>query len=280
MKPRVFTLIELLVVITIIAILAAILFPVFAQARERARAVACLSNTKQIGTALMMYTQDYDELYPAANAAVPPINNGALATIPIDGQLGPYLKNDQVWACPSDGGEINALSTTFFWDGRYDPLKGGTRKRRSYSYVIEINTREAGNRRDPNTGLGARFLPDGTFFPNGYSLASVDQPADTVGIVETYNPTESSANMGAYNGGLFTQCDHWKLAGRLPGQLAVEVGGCTANYTNLNNKPNPGHFTKSNFIFADGHAKAFGFPQVRTNDFALFKRTKSGSYAI
>ncbi|MGC4047413.1 MAG: prepilin-type N-terminal cleavage/methylation domain-containing protein, partial [Armatimonas sp.] len=61
---RAFTLIELLVVIAIIAILAAILFPVFAQAREKARQTSCLSNTKQIGTGLMMYTQDYDETYP------------------------------------------------------------------------------------------------------------------------------------------------------------------------------------------------------------------------
>jgi prepilin-type N-terminal cleavage/methylation domain-containing protein len=60
-----FTLIELLVVIAIIAILAAILFPVFAQAREKARSASCLSNLKQIGLAVMMYTQDYDEIYPA-----------------------------------------------------------------------------------------------------------------------------------------------------------------------------------------------------------------------
>ena len=59
-----FTLIELLVVIAIIAILAAILFPVFAQARAKARQTACLSNMKQIGTGLMMYTQDYDEILP------------------------------------------------------------------------------------------------------------------------------------------------------------------------------------------------------------------------
>ena len=61
-----FTLIELLVVIAIIAILAAILFPVFAQAREKARSASCLSNEKQIGLGLMMYTQDYDETYPTA----------------------------------------------------------------------------------------------------------------------------------------------------------------------------------------------------------------------
>src|SRR6478672_6965972 len=61
-----FTLIELLVVIAIIAILAAILFPVFAQAREKARQTSCLSNQKQIGTGIMMYVQDYDEKYPLA----------------------------------------------------------------------------------------------------------------------------------------------------------------------------------------------------------------------
>src|SRR5207249_4382724 len=63
-RKTAFTLIELLVVIAIIAILAAILFPVFAQAREKARQAGCLSNLKQIGTATMLYVQDYDETYP------------------------------------------------------------------------------------------------------------------------------------------------------------------------------------------------------------------------
>src|SRR3954467_2298116 len=67
-----FTLIELLVVIAIIAILAAILFPVFAQAREQARMSTCLSNFKQIGLGMMMYAQDYDETYPPSRVARPP----------------------------------------------------------------------------------------------------------------------------------------------------------------------------------------------------------------
>ena len=71
MKNRAFTLIELLVVIAIIAILAAILFPVFAQAREKARQTACLSNAKQLGTATIMYVQDYDETLPLINMAGP-----------------------------------------------------------------------------------------------------------------------------------------------------------------------------------------------------------------
>ncbi len=94
MKKSAFTLIELLVVIAIIAILAAILFPVFAQAREKARQTACLSNTKQIGTAFMMYTQDYDEYLPLTTYPLP--SNSWTD------QAQPYIKNRQLFRCPSD----------------------------------------------------------------------------------------------------------------------------------------------------------------------------------
>src|SRR4030088_3180573 len=102
-----FTLIELLVVIAIIAILAAILFPVFAQAREKARGTSCLSNAKQLGTAFQMYLQDYDEKAPARYAACPSTGPTDAANIPVvtqklwSGVIQPYVKNTQIFICPS-----------------------------------------------------------------------------------------------------------------------------------------------------------------------------------
>src|ERR1700753_1400447 len=91
-----FTLIELLVVIAIIAILAAILFPVFAQAREKARAISCLSNGKQLALSFMQYSQDFDEKFPNGINWYFPGGNGWAS------QLYPYTKSNNVYKCPDD----------------------------------------------------------------------------------------------------------------------------------------------------------------------------------
>lgn len=119
MRTRGFTLIELLVVIAIIAILAAILFPVFAKAREKARQTSCLSNCRQLATSYVMYAQDYDErtVMPAVfigEIAVP--GAGGPATPPGANvnwwrySLQPYIKNWQVFLCPSAAGVGNPSS--------------------------------------------------------------------------------------------------------------------------------------------------------------------------
>ncbi len=100
-KQGAFTLIELLVVIAIIAILAAILFPVFAKAREKARQTTCLSNMKQLGLGFLQYQQDNDELYPIGAKAT--TNNGPFSTgSGWAGMIYPYVKSTGVYTCPDD----------------------------------------------------------------------------------------------------------------------------------------------------------------------------------
>jgi len=99
MSRRGFTLIELLVVIAIIAILAAILFPVFARARESARTSSCSSNVRQLCLASLMYAQDYDEVLPCDYYAC----NSSTTHARLLAQMGPYVKNLQIFQCPSAG---------------------------------------------------------------------------------------------------------------------------------------------------------------------------------
>ncbi len=114
---RGFTLIELLVVIAIIAILAAILFPVFARAREKARQTSCLSNLKQLSLGFLMYVQDYDErVLDGWNALYACSNQW-------QGFLQPYIKNDQLCQCPS-GGTWTSYSSYNNYTWVYDHIRG------------------------------------------------------------------------------------------------------------------------------------------------------------
>jgi prepilin-type N-terminal cleavage/methylation domain-containing protein len=101
---KAFTLIELLVVIAIIAILAAILFPAFARARENARKTSCLSNMKQIGLGVLQYVQDYDGLVPATNAQGKDDEAYTAAA-----RIMPYVKSFQLFRCPSSGAPMGSI---------------------------------------------------------------------------------------------------------------------------------------------------------------------------
>ncbi len=157
---RGFTLIELLVVIAIIAILAAILFPVFARAREKARQASCQSNLKQIALGWQMYVQDYDETAPRYYQS--PSNFHVID------RLNPYVKNYQIWICPSGVG-TNCTSTSHNPETSLRQRIGPT----SYGYniIYEGGYGDWNNDGDTNDYLGWR---------NSKRLAQCTYPATTV----------------------------------------------------------------------------------------------------
>jgi prepilin-type N-terminal cleavage/methylation domain-containing protein/prepilin-type processing-associated H-X9-DG protein len=120
-----FTLIELLVVIAIIAILAAILFPVFAKAREKARQTSCLANVKQFNLAILSYAQDYDETLPMSTTLT---GSGAMS---LPDLIMPYVKNQQVMFCPSDKGGAVEIANVFALASI--PMAPGTMTRMGYT---------------------------------------------------------------------------------------------------------------------------------------------------
>jgi prepilin-type N-terminal cleavage/methylation domain-containing protein/prepilin-type processing-associated H-X9-DG protein len=159
---RGFTLVELLVVIAIIAILAAILFPVFAQAREKARQTTCLSNLRQIGAAAQMYAQEYDERLPGTELGEMGAEYHWIE------MLAPYTKNRDIFNCPSA-----AVQTL------YPP--NGIAAEFTYSYAMN-------DVHDPNGGhLGAAFQP----------LAAITFPSETLYIVDGW-PVATAAAAGTY----------------------------------------------------------------------------------
>jgi prepilin-type N-terminal cleavage/methylation domain-containing protein len=230
-KRRAFTLIELLVVIAIIAILAAILFPVFAQARDKARQTACISNIKQIGMALIQYVQDYDELLP--HHAGDPANFMADTAVPNwCRNIQPYAKNTGIYSCPS--AELSPTITN-----------PGTQARNSYQ------------------GNGVVLSRLGT------SLARIPAPADIVFAQENYYSWVTAWNRPTQtNGATATpaQFRYWHLVDcrpQFPGVPRLpDQPGCGEQY-------NSRHFEGGSVLYVDGHAKFKKFRSMRSRDFGL-----------
>jgi prepilin-type N-terminal cleavage/methylation domain-containing protein/prepilin-type processing-associated H-X9-DG protein len=227
-----FTLIELLVVIAIIAILAAILFPVFAQARDKARQAGCLSNTKQIGTAIQMYAQDYDETLPQYwdDPAGEPNNKGAKNDNPLGywhNQIQSYVKNYQVFICPSAKTALERLVDT----GEGTPAE----RRKLYTGLA---WRGSGS-------YGWNFWYLGAWPGQTYRLAQVTNPTETIAVAEitrlsnagvVYPPPSA---VGTPDYALWV----WKK------NMTQRAGG----WTNFAAR----HGDGNNLVFVDGHSKWF-----------------------
>lgn len=228
-----FTLIELLVVIAIIAILAAILFPVFAQAREKARNISCISNLRQLGTAFQMYLQDFDEKVMSRYDACPqtgPVNaDQKLWTA----SLQPYVKNKQIMICPS-ASNTNYCDAWKDWNGK-DALNN--RGRLSIGYNQTIN----GFYYNIGDGCGQQILP---------ALASIVAPTKNVMFADSV-PGDVS---GGYRGYLF-------------GNTASNVPYIGTPAGSLGSR----HSEGTSMTFFDGHAKWAKTTTILGNPNAPFK---------
>ncbi len=233
-KPTGFTLIELLVVIAIIAILAAILFPVFARARENARRASCQSNLKQIGLGILQYTQDYDEKYPGSFRDQPGGAGGGGCNGPrvsYAQMIFPYVKSTQVFVCPSATGLLDNSCGSKFGPGTSNPDIAVTGI--SYAYN-NINTNYPWT-----TGPDAPGCPGLSDDGCGPAMADVTSPAITILLVD-------GAEQGRTN-----EYNIW-TADQIDGHSAINY-----NQANGNNKwPAKRHLETANLLFFDGHVKA------------------------
>jgi len=233
-KLKAFTLIELLVVIAIIAILAAILFPVFAQAKEAAKRTACLSNAKQIGLALVMYAGDADDTAPT------PYEFFGSAPVVLEDtwqEVSPYIKTEQLFFCPDDGVKNCDLDEGLpVTTGTGDPC---------ISYGSNWGPMQSFFKNSVEGGLYTTFeyLPAGgpynTFACPGISMTSIASPADMFAFGDSEDTPWYTVCMGS----ILSRT--W---------LASELSnpGAGANLTSITQVRHAGRF---NFNFTDGHAK-------------------------
>ncbi|MBC8139524.1 MAG: DUF1559 domain-containing protein [Fibrella sp.] len=245
-----FTLIELLVVIAIIAILAAILFPVFAQAREKARQTSCLSNVKQLGLAALQYSQDFDESMPQGLSAS--WENSWINDIL------PYVKTYDIFRCPSDSPEGLQPTAEYLGVG--------------ISYAANVY---CGDKANGPWGFGGAFgvteTPTHPFWNDTPTVADFSRPADTIMIAEKHFETSNTRLRGAEwtdpknsapvigNQGNFGWFLSWMSKGSNDQYSQIPDGGRPADAKFPNGRTGgvtAKHSEFANFVFVDGHAKA------------------------
>jgi len=250
MRKRGFTLIELLVVIAIIAILAAILFPVFAQARDKARQTQCLSNTKQIGLAALQYSTDHDGQLPPSRVS-DATDSGGSRREPWSVLLFPYIKNLGVFKCPSDPSRPNAAPEAWCPGS----MQVGGRDRSSRSMVPVANA-------DGGAGCG----PGGIMCPSASaSEAQIEKPGGTAMLCERWEGSRvcQTGSTHYHGGGDFQKI---AAAGGIQGQVVTaeailrgSAGGIAPGPDPFANRYHQGRFT---VIYCDGHSKATKYEQT------------------
>ncbi len=237
-KPRSgFTLIELLVVIAIIAILAAILFPVFAKAREKARQITCASNQKQLGLAFFQYAQDYDEKFPIGAYPFLPSANRIFVGAGWAGEVYPYVKSIGLYKCPDDATTGKTVGTTFY--------PGVV----SYSMNMEIarNDEGIGGSTASMQGVASTVL---LFEIRGDGGVNITDPQEAGGALPS-----CGSNGLAFSGARCNFDASENTATPIETGYMNGTDNDARYYAGFDNKPGGLHSDGSNYLFTDGHAK-------------------------